>query len=186
MAAEFVKSDTPEGASKFWREHLSRGGIRKKMYAAWQKFFCTDDNHDATVWFANWGASANDHLSGISHPSIAGGLFTAIPLKEKYHEENWLGVWGDKSSASVDTIYIYASFLFPILLLKHEFPFRGFEAWMEGGGVEFDETDEMHKHIKHGRGILSGLILSLGKDTNSPHVFPEPDMSIWEESTDPS
>lgn len=181
LAAEFIKSDTPESALKFWREHLSRGGIRKKMYAAWQKFFLTDENHDDAVWWANWGASANNLLSGMSHPSYAGGVFTAIPLKDKYIEENWLGVWGDKSSASVDTIYMYASFLFPILLLQHEFPFRDFEAWMGGGGVLYDETNEMHKHVKCGREILGSLILSLGKDTNVPHVFPETDMSIWQE-----
>lgn len=183
LAEEFVNTDTPEGADKFWKTHLGYGGIRKRMLAAWQEFFSKEDSRETAEWFANWGNSSNKILSSMIHPSLAGGLFTAIPFKAKYDDENWLGVWGDKSEGSVDTVFIYASFMFPVLLLHHEFPFSGFDACMGNGGLKYDESNEMHKHVKIGRDILASLVLSLCKDTNLPHVFPDIDMSIWERGT---
>lgn len=178
LAAEFAAADSPEASKKFWENHLARGGIRKKMRLAWQKFF-SDAQDGAAEWFADWGNGWNKILSAMIHPSYMSGVFTAIPAKQKYEEENWLGIWGDKSDGSVDTIYIYVAFMFPLLLLHHEFPFEGFGASMGGGNVTYDETNEFHKHVKIGRGVLSSLILSLGHDQNGPHVFPDIDMSIW-------
>jgi hypothetical protein len=67
-----------------------------------------------------------------------------------------------------------------MLLLKDDFPFAGYGEHMSGGNIKYDKTQELHKHVKIGRGVLGSLILSLGTESNFPHVFPEIDMSIWE------
>jgi hypothetical protein len=180
LAREFVKTDTPEKAKEFWKAYLASGGIRKRVYQAWRKYCGGNDRSGTAEWFTNWGSSFNDILSAMLHPSYAGGLFTAIPFKASYPDENWLGVWGDKSEGSVDTIYTYASYFFPILLLKWDFPFEGFGEHMVEGNIKYNKARELHRHIKIGRGVLGSLILSLGIDSNRPHVFPEIDMSIWE------
>jgi hypothetical protein len=183
FANEFVKSDTPESAQIFWEEHLRGGKIRRRVTAAWTDFFMESDR-DAAKWFANWGRGASPLLSGLSHPSFAGGLFAAIPLKVHYKEENWLGIWGQKAESSVETIYIYLQFIFPILLLSHEFPFEG-PVPQTGNSRTYDETNEFHRHVRLGRGILGSVILSLGKESNVPFVFPDFDMSIWLAEPDP-
>ena len=114
FANEFVKSDTPEGAQAFWEAHLRCGKIRRRVTAAWLDFFSNASDHDTAEWFANWGRGANPMLSALAHPSIGGGLFAAIPLKASYAEDDWLGIWGDKAESSVETIYIYTQFVFPI------------------------------------------------------------------------
>jgi hypothetical protein len=117
-------------------------------------------------------------LSGLTHPSLAGGLFAAVPLKARYTDEKWLGFWGDKAECSVDTIYIYLQFVFPILLLSRDFPFES-QALHMGSSRAYNEAEELHRHVRVGRDILASVILSLGNENNAPHLFPELDMSIW-------
>ncbi len=149
------------------------------------RIFFGEGDRETAEWFSNWGNSSKKDLSSMIHPSFMGGMITAIPLKAKYDDESWLGMWGDKSGGSVGTIFMYASFIFPILLLHHEFPFKGFDAYMGSGSVKYDEFNELHKHVKIGRGILASLVLSLTPEdeTNMLHVFPDIDMSIWEHDT---
>lgn len=175
FAVAFNASDTPEEAQRFWEQHLRGGKIRRRVTAAWLDFFGDGQDGSAT-WFANWGRGSQTILSGICHPSSAGGLFAAVPQKVRYDNENWLGIWGDKADISCETIYIYAQYLFPILLLSRHFPFQGWEGHISR---TYDENEELHRHIHIGRDVLASVILSLGKDTNAPHLFPEMDMSIW-------
>ena len=159
---------------------MALSGTAPKINLAWREFFSEEKSSEIAEWFSNWGYSSNNILSAMIHPSYAGGLFTAIPFKEKYGDDNWPGIWGDKSDGSVHTVYMYLSFIFPIFILNHEFPFKGFDEYMAGGSVKYEESNELHKHVKIGRNVLASMIFSLGKDTNQPHVFPEIDMSIWE------
>lgn len=186
MAIPFTESDTPEGAHKFWRTHLRGPMIRGRIKRAWERFVGSEEPDDtsAAEWFSRWGSSSHQALSGILHPSFAGGLFTAIPLKQAYDNENWLGVWGDRSDGSVETIYIYCHFMFPILLLRPRFPFE--IAHPEISPVVRDEKNEFHQHVGVGRNVLGSLILSLGTENNRKHVFPEYDMSIWSEDQAPA
>lgn len=150
FSKEFVTSDTPEKAKIFWEKHLRSKKIRKKIKAAWHDFFC--EEKEIALWLADWGNNSMAQLSALLHPSFAGGLFTLIPLQAVYSDENWLGIWGEKSDMSVQTICIYTSFMFPILLLGREFPFTGFEQYM-GYSITYDENDELHRHVKVGRDI---------------------------------
>jgi hypothetical protein len=180
LATAFAKTDTPEGGAKFWKTHLASGGIGKKIYSAWRSLFQGENDREVAQWFSNWGASSGYILSAMIHPSFAGGMLTAIPLKEKYTDEKWLGIWGDKSEWSVETLFIYARYVFPVFLLFRNFPFEGFGQYMSGGDIKYDEKEELHKHIKIGRDVLASLILSLVKETNYPHVFPKFDFTIWD------
>lgn len=186
MAVPFTESDTPEGAHKFWRTHLRGPMIRGRIKRAWERFVGSDDADDtsAAEWFSRWGSSSHQALSGILHPSFAGGLFTAVPLKQAYDNENWLGVWGDRSDGSVETIYIYCRFMFPILLLSPQFPFEIDHTQISS--VVRDRENELHQHVGVGRSALGSLILSLGTENNFRHVFPEYDMSIWPEDEVPA
>lgn len=175
FAESFVASDTPEAAQKFWEQHLRGGKIRRRVTAAWNDFM-KGDNDPAAQWFANWGRSSQPILSGISHPSYGGALHALIPGKVKYETDQWLGMLGEKSDDSTNTIYTYLHYLFPILLLSRKFPFDGCGAHIQRA---YDETNELHRHVQIGRDILASLILSLGTETNKPHIFPECDMSIW-------
>lgn len=185
FAEPFNESDTPEGAHKFWRTHLRGPMIRARVKQAWTRFAGNDEADDeaAAEWFSRWGSSSHRSLSGILHPSFAGGMFTAIPFKQAYDDENWLGVWGDRSEGSVETIYIYSHFMFPILLLSPKFPFEVDHP--EISPVVRDDENELHKHVGVGRSALGTLILPLGTENNTPHVFPEYDMSIWREDQVP-
>jgi hypothetical protein len=131
------------------------------------------------------GRQSNSVLSAMIHPSFAAGMFSALPLKTKHRPgENWLGVWGDKSDGSVDTIYMYASFMFPVFLLHQNFPFDNFKAHL-GSPIVFEESNELHRHIKDGRWILASIILSLGKSSNRKYIFPRYDMSIFKRRKQP-
>jgi hypothetical protein len=83
---------------------------------------------------------------------------------------------------SVETISIYVHFMFPILLLSRGFPFSGFDIWMSES-IPYDESNELHRHVKVGRDILSSVVLSIGSEANA-HIFPDIDMSIWNGSKD--
>jgi len=180
FADDFMKSDTPETAQAFWEQHLRGGKIRRRVTAAWLDFFKTSGDPTVAEWFANWGRSSTPMLSGLTHPSVGGGLFALIPHKARQTDENWLGLWGDKAECSVDTIYVYIQFVFPILLLGRNIPF-GEQAPHIASQRTFDEADEFHRHVHIGRDILAGVILSLGTESNAPHIFPDFDMSIWDE-----
>jgi len=179
FADAFVLSDTPEGAQKFWEENLRGGGIRKRVEAAWKDFF-NNDGKAAAEWFANWGRGDIPMLSGLAHPSLGGGLFSTIPLKVKYHKDDWPGFFGDKAESSVDTIFILLKFIFPVLLLGREFPF---DKSSQEISRKYDDSDELHRHVKVGKDILASLILSLSQESNIAHVFPDIDMSIWPEDS---
>ncbi len=178
FAEEFVKSGTPETAQAFWEAHLRGGKLRRRVTAAWIEFFKEDGNRDTAEWFANWGRGANPIFSGLCHPSLAGGLLATIPINTHYAEDNWLGIWDDKAECSAGTIYIYLQYVFPILLLRPSFPFEE-----QGPHISsprrYDESKELHRHVRIGRDILAGVILSLGAEGNAPHLFPEIDISIW-------
>jgi hypothetical protein len=180
LANDFVRSSTPERANRFWKKHVAWGGLQNKMQRAWETWFQAREPA-AAAWFANWGRSSNTKLSAFIHPSFAGGLFATIPFKTKQTNENWLGLWGDKSDGSVDTIYVYASFMFPLLLLHDGFPFTGFDKFL-GRPIKFQKKIELHRHVKEGRFILASLILSLGKRSNHKYVFPTYDLSIFKSS----
>lgn len=176
LAKEFVKSDTPKGAKRFWNKHIARGSLQRKIQASWARWF-QDKEPEAASWFANWGRQSNIKLSAFIHPSFAGGMFSALPFKTAHTTENWLGIWGDKSEGAVDTIYTYASFMFPMVLLHHDFPFDNASAgWPI---IRFKKGNEIHKHVREGRSVLASLILSLGTKSNERYIFPEYDLSIF-------
>jgi hypothetical protein len=179
FASEFVKSDTPEAAQEFWQNHLRGGKIRRKVHAAWDDFF-QNDHSELAGWLTNWGRSSSDVLSALTHPSFAGGLFASIPLNTRYSDENWLGIWGSKAEISAETISIYTHFMFPILLLSGDFPFKGYNDYIQ---ITYDETKEFHRQTRVGRGILASLILSAGDKNNARHVFPELDLSIFSDDS---
>ena len=104
LADQFVLSDTPERAWFFWSQHLAKGEIRKKMKAAWSTFF-RGEAEDTAKWFSNWGNGWVQRLSGMTHPSMAGGFMSGLPPKTKYTLETWPGFFGDRSDFSVDTIH---------------------------------------------------------------------------------
>ena len=178
FASVFLKSDTPETAQEFWEKHLRGGKIRRKINAAWNDFF-GDDHQELALWLTNWGRNSHALLSGLAHPSAAGGLFASIPLKTEYSGESWLGIWGDKAEISANTISIYTHFTFPILLLSRNFPFEN-----HGRKIYriYDESNESHRHLKIGRGILASIILSINGEGSSRYVFPELDLSIFPEN----
>jgi hypothetical protein len=180
LSHAFVTSDTPEGAQRFWETHLRRGKIRRKVTAAWNDFFAGKDDGASAEWLANWGRGANLMLRGLAHPSYAGGLFAVVPLKAKYTDENWLGVWGDKAESSVETIFILLQYVLPALLLSHNFPFDVPQPHFNTPRA-YDEGKDVHRHVRIGRGILASFILFVGNETSAPHFFPEIDMSIWPE-----
>ena len=180
LACAFVDSDTPEGAKSFWETHLRGDKIRRRIKRAWRQFFKENPEYESTgLWFAGWGAGFQMELSSLLHPSFAGGMLTALTGGGRRRHENWLGVWGGRSDASVETVLILASFMFPVLLLHPTFPFEGFEDHL-GACVAYDERDELHRHVRIGRNVLGSLILSLCKESNAPHVFPEEDWSWLE------
>lgn len=180
LASEFVKSDTPETAHAFWRSHLRGPLIRKRIETAWRRFFARDEAKDweTADWLAKWGSHSNRELSGTLHPSYAGGVQSTIPFKSKYTDENWLGVWGDKSDGSVDTIFIYCKFMFSVLMLTRGFPFDS--SHRDVIPINYKIDNELHRHTKTGKDVLASLILSLSKESNAEHIFPEYDMSIWQ------
>jgi hypothetical protein len=69
--------------------------------------------------------------------------------------------------------------MFPLLFLCHGFPFEGFDAHMAGGNLKYDESNELHRHVKIERDILGSLILDLFKEDENAEHFPPIDMSIW-------
>jgi hypothetical protein len=180
FSRDFIKSDTPEAAQEFWEKHLRGGKIRRRVNAAWDDFFGSREKETAE-WFANWGRSSNAILSGLTHPSAAGGLFASIPLSTEYSEENWLGIWGEKAEVSANTIFIYTKFMLPALLLSKNFPFGGFEGYIDR---EYDESDHFHRRVRIGRGVLASLILSSCNEGNALHVMPELDYSIFPEDSE--
>jgi hypothetical protein len=175
FASEFVNSNTPDAAQKFWQNHLRGGKIRRKVNAAWDDFF-RNEHKDVAEWLTNRGRGSSEVLSGLTHPSSAGGLFAAVPLNTTYSDENWLGIWGDKAEISAETIYIYTHFMFPILLLSGNFPFEGYNKYIQR---KYDETNELHRQTSIGRSILASLLLSASDKNNAPYVFPELDLSIF-------
>jgi hypothetical protein len=177
LADEFVKSDIPKGAKIFWNSHIARGSLQKRVIRAWQNWFQGVET-EAAAWFANWGRQSNIKLSAMLHPSFAAGLFSAVTFKTKHTGEKWLGIWGDRSDGSVKTIYMYASYVFPIFLLHDNFPFEGFDTHLHAP-IKFNKAKELHRHVKEGRHILASLILSAGKRSNQKHIFPNYDMSIY-------
>jgi hypothetical protein len=176
-----VSGDSPGDAQNFWETHLRGGKIRRRVAAAWNDFFSASNSKGAAEWFANWGRGANPILAGLAHPSFAGGLFAIVPPKAKHTDENWLGIWGDKAESSVQTIFILLQHIFPVLVLGRNFPFGVSPPYLSAPFV-YDEGKEMHRHVHIGRDVLTSLILSIGIDTNTPHFFPEIDMSIWQEA----
>ncbi len=87
LSEEFVNSDSPEDAHSFWQKHLKRGEIRRRMAKAWRRVIGEEDPEGAANWLSNWGHNDYKLLSSLSHPSFAGGLFTAIPLTIKHTNE---------------------------------------------------------------------------------------------------
>lgn len=69
--------------------------------------------------------------------------------------------------------------MFPIYSLFGNFRFDGYDEHLSAC-LNFDEENEFHKHVKHGCTIFTSLILSLSKETNIDHVFPQYDLSIFE------
>lgn len=181
LASEFVTAETPETANAFYYRQLARGKLHRRIEAAWAEFFKSSD--DAAKWFANQQRWQGSVLSGTSHPSFAGGTQALTGFIEAEPDETWLGHWGAKSNMSVLTISLYADCIFPLLLLS-DFPFEGFDDAL-AHPVEYDPSDEMHRHVRLGRSVLASMVLSLSKESNIPHIFPpgfEPGPAIDEDS----
>jgi hypothetical protein len=177
FSSAFIASDTPEGAKSFWEQNLRGGRIRRRIRKAWTRFFGRDD--ETTHFWADWGHADFLKLSGLAHPSFAGGLFTAIPMKTKHIEENWLGLWGDRSEATSETIFTFSKFMLPLLLLNSGFPFEHEDSGC--GSITYNPDDESHIHVKIGRSVLASVVISLGEKNNHQHIFPEYDLSIFSE-----
>jgi hypothetical protein len=169
LATEFVTAETPESANAFYFRQLARGKLHKRIEAAWARFFKSKDG--AAQFFANQQRELGQLLAGTAHPSFAGGHQAVIGFIQSDPNEKWLGHWGAKSNMSVLTISIYTSCFMPLLLLS-DFPFEGFDAWLRCP-IDYDPSDEMHRHVKAGRSVLASLILSLSKESNIRHIFPE-------------
>lgn len=169
LATEFVKADTPETSNEFYFGHVARGKLQRRYKAAWARFGQADN--DFAEFFASQQAELGQLLAGTSHPSFAGGTLTAMQFIESHPEEHWLGHWGAKSNMSVLTVGIYTSSILPLLLFS-DFPFSGFEAWLSRPAA-FDPANELHRHVRTGRSVLGSLIMSLSKESNIPHIFPE-------------
>lgn len=183
LAAEFVTADTPETSNDFYFRHLARGKLHKRVEAAWARFFSTADN--AAQFFADQHRQFGKVLSGTTHPSFAGGFLSVLDFIEAEPGEIWLGHWGAKSNLSIATIHIYTNSILPLLLLSH-FPFESYEHWLDKQ-IVYDPTNEMHRHVKLGRVVLSSLVLSLSKESNFPYIFPEglePDVLAEPEAQD--
>ena len=184
LADEFSNTDTPARAKQFWEKQLRSKLIRQKLKAAWRKHFPNNEYRETVDWFADWGSTSNAVLSALVHPSFAGGMFTAVPLKQSYDDDDdWLGIWGSKADSSVDTIAMYGSFMFPLLFLNSGFPFEDFDEYMTEGNIKYNKDNSLHAHVKVGRSVLASLILSLNDEKNNSLVFPEIDFSIWEEDS---
>ena len=131
LADEFSNTDTPVRAKQFWEKQLRSKHIRQKIKSAWRKQFPNKEFRETVDWLADWGSTSNPVLSGLAHPSLAGGMFTAAPLKQAYDDDDdWLGIWGSKAESSTHTIAMYGSFMFPILFLNPGFPFEDFDEYM--------------------------------------------------------
>ena len=102
MGIEFCKSRDEITANKFWKAYLSKHKVRPRIKNIWLKFFRGE--HDAAKFFANWGSNDYPQLSAIAHPSFMGCVHAVIPAKASYSDEKWLGMWGDKSLASIGTV----------------------------------------------------------------------------------
>lgn len=181
----FIETDTPGTAKAFWNKHL-RDKLQGRLDAAWRDFFSAPGKEieasdlSSAEWYSKWPRGSNHILSGLLHPCVAGGLFSAIPLKAKQdRNENWLGLWGDKADASVDTIFYLLQYIFPVLLLGGDFPF-GLSLPQFRTPHDYDENNELHRHVHVGRSILASIILAVGMKENAPHFFPEIDMSIFQ------
>ena len=170
MGIEFCKTRDAAAANKFWKAYLSKHKICPRIKEVWLKFFRGE--HSAARWFANWGSSEYSELSAIAHPSFMGCVHSVLPAKATYTDENWLGMWGDRSLSSIGTIETYISFLFPAVLAIGDFPF-GKKTKLFGKPRRYFATNEMHKHVKHGRSVLGSLVLSLNKTSNHPYIYPE-------------
>ena len=170
LSAEFVTADTPEASNAFYFGHLAKGKLAKRTKLAWQNFF--RDESDAAQFFSEHQRELGQLLSGTSHPSFAGGQLAAMHFIQDDPNENWLGHWGAKSNMSVLTISIYTKCFMALLLLASDYPFEGYDRWMSQP-IAFDPSNEMHRHVKTGRSVLGSLILSLSKESNLPHIFPE-------------
>lgn len=174
LASAFVAADTPETANAFYFKQLARGKLHKRLEAAWAVFFRSSG--DAAEWFANQQRRQGALLAGTAHPSFAGGTQAVMGFIETSPDENWLGHWGAKSNMSAMTIALYADSFFPLVLLS-DYPFTGFEASLTRP-IDFDPTNEMHRHVKLGRSVLASLILSLSKESNIPYIYP-PGFESW-------
>jgi hypothetical protein len=115
----------------------------------------------------DWCNSNNGLLAGTIHPSIAGGFVAAFPLESNREGDNWLAAWGVKSEDSVYIAYTYAQKMLSLLLLYRDFPFDGIR-----GNIKYDNSDELHRHVRIGRDILSTLILSLWNAGYDAEHFP--------------
>ncbi|TNF03811.1 MAG: hypothetical protein EP321_09040 [Sphingomonadales bacterium] len=180
LAAEFVTADTPETSNAFYFKYLARGKLHKRIRTAWARFF--QSANDAADFFAEQQRELGQVLSGTAHPSFAGGHLAATQFIQADPDENWLGHWGAKSNMSILTISIYTSCFMPLVLLGTAFPFEGFDDWLSSP-IDYDPTDELHRHVKAGRSVLASLILSLNKESNIPFIYPEgfePDAAIEE------
>lgn len=168
LAKEFVKANTPESSNEFYFQNIARKKITNRIKTALIKFF--DDDVTAKI-FLDQQNEILKLLAGTSHPSFSGGELSVMHFIELENDEKWLGLFGAKSNISVFTIDMYAqNFLF--LLLLSNFPFEGYEKWLTRP-INYDERNEMHRHVKHGRAVLASLILSLRKEENIPLVFPK-------------
>ena len=123
------------------------------------------------------GQQFSCEVRGLSASELSRGLSTSIPLSTRYAKNDWLGVFGIKSEVSVQTVPVYLSFAFPILLLSN-FPFDVEEGWLSNR-IEYDEKDEFHLYVENGRGALGSAILAFCGEGYREHFAPAYDFSIF-------
>ncbi len=170
MGIEFCKTRDATASNKFWKAYLSKHKIRPRVKEVWLRFFRGE--HGPAKWFANWGSSEYSELSAIAHPSFMGCVHSVLPAKAKYTDEIWSGMWGDRSLSSIGTIEIYISFLFAVIIAVSDFPF-GKRTKYFGRPRRYSAANEIHKHVKHGRSVLTSLVLSLNSNDSHPYIYPE-------------
>ena len=186
ICREFVDIESNEESNAFWNKYLRGGKKRNRarhiMRKAWVELGVFED-YQMAVDFDKWLYEESDVLAMSSHPSFLGGSFSSIVLGSKI-EDNWPGVFGSKGEISAQTLHVAVKHTVKFLFLSGDIPFRDSEK--EVVLMEYQETDQLHRHTKIGRSwLISFYVAVIADPRGKPIFFPEIDVSdIWPDLKD--